>query len=129
MAVMKPVMEYTIILAGTYAKACGRDTLTALDMEYAMKYSARHRVGIVSGSLFTPEEQKEIYDEEDSEDDEEEEDEEEEEEEEPEFTRYSGDDEMLNAVNECYDTWSSWIPCGDAEVHLKNAIDYYNDTD
>jgi len=55
------------------------------------------------------------------EDEEEEEIEEVDDDEEP-WTRYVGDDEMMNKVNECADTWDSWEPESPIEHSLKSAI-------
>jgi hypothetical protein len=40
-----------------------------------------------------------------------------------EFTRYSGDDAVMNKINESYDLWDSWVPMNPSEQILKNAID------
>lgn len=112
--IMLPVMEQTMILAGTYSKACGRNTILPEDMEYAMKYCARYTVGQHIGSLLP-----EIYDEEDS-------DESDIEEVAPEdcppFTRYTGEDPTCLKMNEAFDTWDSWSPQNPTEHMLKNAI-------
>jgi hypothetical protein len=115
MGVLLPVIEKAALLAAEYSKACNRSILTAQDMQYAMKYCARYQVGVDIGSIF------------DSDcDSDEDEDEPEleccDEEDEP-FTRYSGDNELLNKVNECYDTWDSWEPTNQAEQMLKDAVD------
>ena len=110
--ILTPVMEGSMVLAAHYAKACGRDTVTALDVKYAMRYGARNMVGKHIGTLF-PELQGS-----DSESDMEEVDEAEE----P-FTRYTGSDPQLLAVNEAHDTWDQWEPQSPVEKMLKNAID------
>jgi hypothetical protein len=120
--ILTPVMEGSMVLAAHYAKACGRDTVTALDVKYAMRYGARNMVGKHIGTLF-PELQGS-----DSESgsgsgsgsgsDMEEVDEAEE----P-FTRYTGSDPQLLAVNEAHDTWAQWEPQSPVEKMLKNAID------
>jgi len=50
---------------------------------------------------------------------------EEEESEDPEeaWTRYEGDDPQLVLVNECADTWESWVPESPAEEALKDAVE------
>ena len=39
------------------------------------------------------------------------------------FTRYSGTDELMVKMNECFDSWSEWIPETPLEASLKNAVD------
>tara|TARA_R110000803_G_scaffold163324_1_gene226938 strand:- start:967 stop:1359 length:393 start_codon:yes stop_codon:yes gene_type:complete len=111
-----PVMEAAAILAGEYCKACGRTTMTGMDMQYALRYSARNVTGRTQGSMFP-----ELEDESDEEDDEcdiEEVDEEDE----P-FTRYHGADTQMVAINECYDTWHTWAPASPMEQMIKSSID------
>lgn len=112
--ILLPVMESAIVLGGNYAKMSGRDTLTGTDLEYALKFCARNLVGKHIGTMF-PEIQDDSDDEEtvDSQL----------EQEEPPFTRYTGDDETLNKVNECYDTWDDWVPINPTEEMLKKSID------
>ena len=62
-----PVMESSVVLAAHYAKATGRDCVTARDMCYGLMYAARTVTGKQIGSLFP-----EVYDEEDSGEEEEE---------------------------------------------------------
>jgi hypothetical protein len=118
--VITPVMESTAIYAGKYANACGRDFITGEDMKYAMRYCARTMVGKHSGSLFP-----EIYDEESS--DEEDEIEVIEEDEEHCFVRYTGDDELMNEINEAYDTWDEWEPHSPIEKMLQDAVNKNNE--
>jgi len=112
--IITPVLESAIVLGGNYAKMSGRDVLTGKDIEYALKFCARNVVGKHTGTMF-PEIQDEGSDDEenavgvDSV--------------EPPFTRYSGDDEILNKVNECYDTWNNWVPSNPTEEMLKKSID------
>ena len=109
-----PVLESSVVLAAHYAKATGRDCVTAQDMCYGLMYAARTITGKQVGSLFP-----EIYDESD---DEEEEDENEEDEEEQ-WIRYEGtDNEHAIKMNECADTWDAWEPESPAEAALKNAV-------
>ena len=108
-----PVFESSVVLAAHYAKATGRDTVTAQDVCYGLMYAARTVTGNQLGSLFP-----EVYDE--SESDEEEE---EDEEEEGEWIRYEGtDNEHAIKMNECADTWDAWEPESPAERALKNAV-------
>lgn len=108
-----PVLESSIVLAAHYAKATGRDCVTAKDMCYGLMYAARTITGRQIGSLFP-----EVYDEIDSDEEEEEEDEEE-----GEWTRYEGtDNEHAINMNECADTWDAWEPESPAERALKNAV-------
>jgi hypothetical protein len=114
---MTPVMEGAMILAAQYAKACNRNTVTAMDMKYGMRYSAKNFAGKQIGTLF-PELQG-------SDEDEDEDDssiEEVDEDEEP-FTRYSGNDEIMVGMNKAYDEWDEWEPFSPLEKMLKSAID------
>lgn len=119
--IITPVIETSVIVAGEYMKKCNRTLLTSKDMEYALKYCARNVIGKHIGTLFPD------LKEEDSEDDSDEDSLEdmEDEEDEP-FTRYTGDDEIMIKVNECYDSWENWDPSSPAEIMLKNAIDKNN---
>ncbi len=114
--IMLPVMEKSMILAGQYARACGRDTIVSDDMQYAMKYCAMHTVGRDIGSMYP-----EIYTQDEDED--EDEDDEVDEDTCPPFTRYMGTDPHFLAVNDAYDQWGAWVPEIPAERMLKNAID------
>ena len=111
--VFLPVMESAVVLASHYAKACGRNTVTANDVEIGLMYAARNVVGKQVGSLFP-----EIYD---SEDSDEEEIQEVDDDAEP-FTRYQGTEELFTKMNECLDTWDDWTPEIPAEHALKNAV-------
>jgi hypothetical protein len=113
-----PVMEGAMIAAAHYSKACGRNTVTAVDVKYGMRYCAQTVAGKQVGTMF-PELQDE---EEDSEADDDDDIEEVDEDEEP-FTRYSGDDEIMNAMNKTYDEWETWEPYSPLEKMLKAAID------
>lgn len=114
-----PVLESGVVLASHYAKACGRDVVTQQDVQMGLMYAARNVAGKQVGTLFP-----EIY----------EEDEEEEEwetdsegvvddSEGNEFTRYTGTEELMVKMNECFDTWDSWTPESPLEQSLKNAVD------
>lgn len=108
-----PVMESSVVLAAHYAKAAGRDCVTAQDMCYGMMYAARYVTGRQIGSLFP-----EVYEDEEDTDEEEDEDDEEEH-----WTRYEGtDNEHAVKMNECADTWDAWEPETPAERALKNAV-------
>jgi len=113
MDIMVPVMERSIVLAGHYTKACGRNTILPGDLEYAMKYCAIHTVGLSLGSILSDEDS----------DEDEDEDSDSEEEEEPLFVRYTGDDPTFLQVNDAYDRWNDWVPQNPTEQLLKNAID------
>ena len=112
--ILLPVIEKASLLAAKYMKECGRNTLTAMDLQYAMKYCARYEVGVDMGTIFSESES-------DSDSDSEIEFETVDEDDEP-FTRYTGEDELLKGVNECFDTWESWEPYSPAEIMLKDAI-------
>ena len=109
-----PVMEAAVVLAAHYAKATGRDCVTATDMKYGLMYAARRVAGQHSGSIYP-----EIYDENSSD---EEAEEVEEGDEEP-FTRYEGTEELFVSMNECADTWDEWVPDAPLYQMLKNAVD------
>jgi len=127
-----PVLESATVLAGHYTKACGRNCVTAQDMSYGLMYAARNVAGKHTGSLYP-----EVYAESDSSDWETDEDPEECEESEPEsesgsdsdspedpWTRYEGtEDETALKMNECADTWNTWVPENPTERALKNAVD------
>jgi hypothetical protein len=111
-----PVMESSVVLAAHYAKATGRECVTARDICYGLMYAARTVTGKQVGSLFP-----EMYEESDSDDDDD--DDEDEEEDEEQWTRYTGtDNEHAVKMNECADTWESWEPESPAERALKNAV-------
>ena len=117
---LQPIIESSMIIAGHYVKACNRKTITSVDVQYAMKYSARNLVGKHVGTLF-PEDEDE--DESDDDDDEDEDSIEEVDEDEEPFVKYSGDDKFMNDVNEAADTWDSWTPTNLIEIMLKDSID------
>jgi hypothetical protein len=109
-----PVLESSVVLAAHYAKATGRDCVTAQDMCYGLMYAARTITGKQVGSLYP-----EIYEEGSDSDEEEEEDEDEEEQ----WIRYEGtDNEHAVKMNECADSWDEWEPESPAEYALKNAV-------
>ena len=111
MDIFLPVMESALVYAGHYCKACGRDTVTSMDMCYGWRYAARTTLGNKIGSFFP-----EVYDSDDS-------DSSIEIEEEEEFTRYEGTEELYLKMNDAYDTWDDWVPETPAEQAIKNAID------
>ncbi len=112
--IVTPVLESSMILAAHYTKSCGRNTVTAQDVKYCMRFCARELVGKHIGTLF-PELQES--------DSEELSDVEEVDEDEEPFTRYEGADPQLIAVNRAYDTWNEWEPTNPIEKLLKNAVD------
>ena len=105
-----PVMEGSVILAGEYVKACGRKTLTAQDVQYALKYCIRNMVGKQIGTLFPEDSESdsgsdlEVVDEDD----------------EP-FVRYSGDNQLMNDINQAVDTWEEWEPTSPIECMLRDS--------
>jgi hypothetical protein len=114
--ILLPVMESSMILAAEYSKACKRNFICAKDLQYAMRYCAINITGRQMGSLFP-----EIYEDSDSDSDEDEL--EVVEESEDDFTRYEGDNELYNKVNDAYDNWDSWEPQSPVEEMLKDAVD------
>ncbi len=116
--VILPILEGSMVLAAHYTKACGRSTVTATDVDYALKYCAQNEVGTHIGSLFP-----EIYEESESDED----DIEIVDDSDEPFTRYSGDsDEWCIKMNNAFDSWDSWEPFSPAETLLKMAIDQKN---
>ena len=110
--IIQPVWESAVILAGEYSKKCGRGILTGEDFKYALKFCAINMTGKHNGTLFP-----ELEEEEDSDSDEEEE-EEVDESDDP-FTRYQGDDELMNKINTAVDGYFAG--------HLAINEDYVND--
>lgn len=111
---LMPVLEGAMVLAAHYCKKCGRSTVTAMDMQYGLKFAARNVLGHITESMFP-----ELYDESESDESFEEVDEDDE----P-FTRYtSGPDEWCLKMNDAFDTWDAWNPEIPAEQVLKRAID------
>ena len=110
--ILQPVLESGIVAAGAYVKGCGRDVLTAIDVQYGIKYAARNVTGKVTGSLFD-----------DDEDDDDDDIETVDDVEDP-FTRYTGtSDKLLLQMNHSVDTWDEWEPTNPTEVMLKRSID------
>lgn len=113
--IIQPVLEESMVLAGQYAKACGRDCMLGKDFEYCLKYCAMNSVGKKIGSHFP-----DIYDEAESDEEELElvnEDDEES------FKPYEGTSKLMNSINEAYNEWKNWEPTNPSETMLKNAID------
>lgn len=100
-------------LAAQYSHECGRDSVSAMDINYCMKYSVMNYFGVMKGSMYP-----EIYEYEDSSSDEEEIEEVEED-----FSRYEGPDILMNDINRAYDNWESWEPQSPLEKILKKSID------
>ena len=113
--IILPVMESAMVLAAEYSKACNRTFVTSMDMKYALRYCAINVTGRQVGSLFP-----EIYEKESDSD--EDDDLEIVEETEDDFTRYEGENELYNRVNEAYDAWDEWEPHSPVEKMLKDAV-------
>ena len=112
--IFRPVMESAVVLAGHYAKACGRQVLTGKDVTLGLMYAARNVAGKQIGSMYP-----EIYEE----DEEEEEEEEEEAEDEEEWTEYDGqDDDLAKKMNDCAETFDAWEPEEFYQKAIKNAV-------
>lgn len=114
--IIQPIFESALILAGEYTKKCGRCIITGEDVQYALKYCALNFVGKHTGTLFP----------EDSEEEESDADEDEEsdaDEEEDPFVRYTGDDSLMNEINQAVDSWDDWIPGSPIECMLKDSVD------
>ena len=117
MNAIQPVLENSVIVAAEYCKATGRSIVTALDMEYGMKWCAMNVTGKVFGSILPEEEQTDSDSDEDdmvvqeSEmgfDDE--------------FREYDGDDERYLEVNQAVRDWADWEPETEIEMMLKSAV-------
>ena len=108
----KPVIEMSIVFASMYANACGRNTVTSMDMHYGMCYSIRNITGEYNGSLFPEaydsQEEEEEYDADDERCDD--------------FTVYNGTNETILAMNNAVDSWNEWEPTSPLEIHLYNAV-------
>ena len=114
-SIILPVMESAMVLAADYSKACNRTFVTSMDMKYALRYCAINVTGRQVGSLFP-----EIYEKESDSD--EEDDLEIVEETEGDFTRYEGDNDLYNRVNDAFDKWDEWEPYSPVEKMLKDAV-------
>ena len=113
--IITPVLEKSLLLACKYCNACGRNTVLAQDVEYAAKYCAMNTVGQDVGRVLELEN--------DDDDDDDEVEVETVDDCEHEFTRYDGQDALLQAVNAAHDAWDAWEPTIPVEIMLKNAID------
>jgi hypothetical protein len=123
------LLEDAMESAGNYAKASGRNTVTATDMKYALRYHARnthHIQNMSDRSKLAMSDFNECMDSQSDTSDSGESDDDlvvPEEEVEP-FKRapdtYS---EHIAHINYFYDTWDEWIPETTAECLLKNTID------
>jgi hypothetical protein len=121
--IIQPVLESAVIIASHYCRATGRDTVTAMDMQYGMKYAARHVLGTRTGTMFPEDNSSEDSDNSEELDSLPELVSDEDNSEELGFTRYTGTDKTFIEINECFDTWAEWEPDSPAGVLLKNAID------
>jgi len=126
LGLIQPVFEQGIVLGAQYSKACGRDVMLDEDIEYAMKYCIMHKVGQQSGSIFGPEGDARIGENglEFPEDEDEDEDIEVVPVDQlPTFTRYTGEDSMMNRINTAVDEWKNWKPESPVQEILKSALD------
>ena len=121
MNAIQPVLENSVIVAAEYCKATGRNVVTALDMEYGMKWSAMKMVGRVYGSIL-PEGSDDDSDDEGWETDDDMVVEESEMGFDDEFREYDGDDERYLEVNQAVREWADWEPETELEMMLKNAV-------
>jgi hypothetical protein len=118
--ILTPVIEAATVLGSHYAKACGRNTVTGMDIAYGLMYAARNVTGRQIGSLYP-----EIY--EDSSDSDENDIEVVDDQEET-FTRYEGSEELFVNMNRCVDTWTTWEPTSPIEEIIKHAVDKANES-
>ena len=121
--IIQPVFESSIIVAGHYVKACGRNTITSQDVNYALKFCARNLVGKHVGTLFPEESESESESEGESDGESDSDSVVEVDEEEEPFTRYTGDDKLMNDIHQAVDTWDQWIPESPIERMLKDSVD------
>jgi len=116
---IQPVLENAVVVAAEYCKATGRNIVTALDMEYGMKWSAMKLTGRVYGSILSDSDEEEsdgwetdddmvVQESEMGFDDE--------------FREYDGDDERYLEVNQAVREWADWEPETPVEIMIKNAI-------
>lgn len=117
--VCRPVFEQAVVLAGKYAKACGRDILLVEDFQLAMKFCVMHRVGESIETLFPGIDDIEL----DDDDEDEEEELEFEDDEDIAWTPYTGDDPLLKRVTEASSEYESWTPSNPAQEFLKSSLD------
>jgi len=116
---IQPVLENAVVVAAEYCKATGRNIVTALDMEYGMKWSAMKLTGRVYGSILSD------SDEEDSDGWETDDDMVVQESEmgfDDEFREYDGDDERYLEVNQAVREWADWEPETELEMMIKSAV-------
>ena len=121
MNAIQPVLENSVIVAAEYCKATGRNVVTALDMEYGMKWSAMKMVGRVYGSIL-PEGSDDDSDDEGWETDDDMVVEECDMGFDDEFREYDGDDERYLEVNQAVRDWADWEPETELEMMIKNAV-------
>ena len=121
MNAIQPVLENAVIVAAEYCKATGRDIVTALDMEYGMKWSAMKVTGRVFGSIL-PEGSDDDSDDEGWETDDDMVVQESEMGFDDEFREYDGDDERYLEVNQAVRDWADWEPETEIEMMLKSAV-------
>ena len=121
MNAIQPVLENSVIVAAEYCKATGRSIVTALDMEYGMKWSAMKMVGRVYGSIL-PEGSDDDSDDEGWETDDDMVVEECDMGFDDEFREYDGDDERYLEVNQAVREWADWEPETELEMMLKSAV-------
>ena len=117
-------MTRAIEVGVVYAKEAGRDTLTGMDMVYALEYQAQNFSNVVEQDDHL-EEQLHTFEEKLIEDDDSEDDSEDEEE----FTRAEDSSHpVVIEMNRCHDTWDGWIPQDDIQSILKRAVDHVKTT-
>ena len=142
--IMALFMEKAIVIGTKYVKACGRSTLTSIDMMYALKYQAHNFVNDSNNDenlesklneykidIFTSESASDVEnadteeDESDTEEDESDTDEDESDTDEDElFTRCdNSNDPLIVEMNRIHDTWSEWHPTDRIQQLVKEAID------
>jgi len=119
MNAIQPVLENSVIVAAEYCKATGRNIVTALDMEYGMKWCAMNVTGRVFGSILPDADEETDSDGETDDDmvvqecdmgfDDE-------------FREYEGDDERYLEVNQAVREWADWEPETELEMMIKSAV-------
>ena len=142
-SILKVLNERVLMTSVEFARACGRNKATSVDVKHALKFQAmtffedewddefaRHLQEEQRHTYETDEEDDETIDEDEGEEDEEDE-EDDLSEEPPEDTivvacesNASDDDVLLHArVMSCVDSWATWHPEDPVKAFLKSAVD------
>lgn len=135
-AILTTFMKRAIEVGGRYATAAGRDTLSSMDVLYALQYQTHIFIEEMDDNMEQefddnlPNDSNSNSNESDSEDDDEDEDEEDESDSEDDdddmFSRCEDPtDPLIVKMNEYHDNWNTWEPSNEIQKLLKNAIDKF----